>query len=160
MSKYYKLVGSNAINKNKMNFYRLLYIIGNHIAKKYKNRIKNAIKAVIDNINNEYNINVSNREIKFLIREKETWLQGQVYKISKNADLILKTIFQMISIIEKSNSTSASTLSLGRLKHEKYCRNEIISDFDEKIDELKKAFYLEEEINTLQNKLIQINKIC
>ncbi|MCK5293067.1 MAG: hypothetical protein KAJ49_00320 [Arcobacteraceae bacterium] len=160
MSKYFKITGENSRNTKKMNFYRLLYKIGSNIERQHKNRIKNAIKALITNIKIKYNINISNNEIKYLIRERRTCFNNYFYKISKNSDLILKTIFEMISIIEKNKNLSISELSNGKLNQNRYCRNEIINDFDEKIEEIIDIYEVKDEVVVLQNKLIKINKTC
>ena len=157
--KNFKIIGNNAINYNKVKFYKILYFIGNNIEQKYKKKIKNAIKMITIHAKDIYNVDISSTEIKNLIREKNPRFRKSIYKISVNSNIILQSIFDLLNDIERKKgiklSTKYNNFSLGR-----FCRLEIISDLDLKLDKIENPFFIKKDIETLKSEIKELRKEC
>jgi len=157
--KYFKIIGKRAINYKKINFYRILYFIGSNIEQNHKNKIKNAIKTIVIHTKDKYNVDISTNEIKNLIREKNPKYRASIYKISVNSNLILKSIFDLLEEIEnKLNMTI--TQKYNNFNKEKFCRLEIINNFDLKLDEIESPFFIKKDITILISEIKELRKEC
>lgn len=162
MGKYYKLRGELATNSHYRNFYRILRIIGKANYCPFSKGIYCALKIIKERLNNENTKGVSSSEILSLIKEKRNYFFVNEYSISKRSDRILFIIFQLLREAEIQNNKSLQCLSINHLRKNNFCRNEAISDLDNKLDSLifhspKKQ---EETVEEFIYKVRGIIKVC
>lgn len=138
MRKYYSLTGELAKNNFFINFYRLLHIIGKYHHCPSNKRVLCALNIIRIRLNEKNIKGISITEIRSLIKEKKMFKFAgpKIYKISKRTDCILNTIFKILDEIEESKNIKLSTLKPQHFKENRFCRNQIISDFDQKLDSL------------------------
>jgi len=162
MSKYYPLSGNKAKNSNYINFYRVLRIIGKNYHCSCKNRIRCAMDLIRKRLNKQNVKGVSKMEILNLIKERKNYLFITRYKISMRTDKILNMVFELLNNVEKDTNSSLQNLSFNHLEKNKFCRNELISDLDDKLDilENKAPKKLIEEIDEFNNNIRGLSKTC
>ncbi|BAF73385.1 hypothetical protein [Sulfurovum sp. NBC37-1] len=132
---YYKLIGKNIVNTNYINFYRVLRFIGKANYCSSRKCVDCAIKILRQRLNSKNVKGVSKTEITNLIKERKTFnKKNYVYKISTRADKILSVLFDLLKEAESKQGVRISDSSFNHIKQDIYCKKQIISAIDDKLD--------------------------
>lgn len=170
--KYYKLKGFEAYNKNHTNFYNILRCIGRELHASNSARLKVALNEVKKRVRRKGHC-ATNTEIRNLIRarikftmihakEKQPLKNLTIHRISRKADLIFSSIFEIMDEIEGKNNNNLTRCFRNTIRRGSPCKSQMINNIDSRVRTivLHAPDSMSDEVEIFANKIETLRRTC